>query len=257
MSIIAVPIGLLIGAVCSFVFLWTKVPEVFVVVKVRSDYNSSIAKDFVFKSPIVIMSVSCFSAYSVIDAYTTASLAQSSLSYLGYSQRLLIGIGSLVIAGPSSVFVPYFSRLYKENNFYKFTRMAKRTLIALGIIVLIFSIGASLFSRFIIESVFMRGAFDEKAAMGVSRVFSVMMLGFSPMLLVVFLFRMLYCLNEVRVQAIVGIVWVAIYYTGSLLSSKIFGVLGIAYTYSISWVVVFVFCIFMLFSILKSKKREC
>ena len=61
---------------------------------------------YLFHTPLIIVAMFCFTAYQSVDAYWAPQIGTGNLAYLGYSHRIVIAIGSLVIAGPAAVLFP-------------------------------------------------------------------------------------------------------------------------------------------------------
>lgn len=235
LGIVSVPIGLLVGTVLAVVFLvWYNKNEL-----LRSFRNGeikwSLAGSFLAGGPITAIAMTCFSSYSVIDAYFAPQIGEANLSYLGYSQRILIGVGNLIIAGPSAIFVPYFAKMISNNEIAMYRKKTYRivgVIIALGAIV---ALMGDLCAVFGIRLLFMRGAFDEAAVKGVAGLFSVMLWGMIPMLSVVIVFRIYYCMKSGFSQMIVGLLWSVLYSLGSYFAVQSDSIEMTGYSYVLSW----------------------
>lgn len=246
-GVVVLPAGLFCGTLLAFLYLiWSVRVEISKCAKkTHLLWNEVIG--FLIKSPLIAVAMSCFSAYAVIDAYFAPRLGEAALSYLGYSQRILIGVGGLIISGPSAVLVPHFSSALAEGRYQDFQRGVNK---AIGIVIglaLPIAFMTSYFSEHIVRILFMRGAFDERAVLGVAQVLAVMIIGMVPMLTVVILFRIMYCFDTVLPQASVGLCWVILYFSGSMIGYSRIGVIGIAYSYVGSWLI----CSLVAFVIMK------
>lgn len=241
-GIVFTALGLLIGTFASMIYLGNSLKHIITPCIHRQSFAWVEVIAFYKKSPFVAIAMSCFSIYAVVDAFIAPQIGESALSYLGYSQRILIGIGGLVIAGPSAVIVPNLSRLIGEGRLKDFRRESLR---ALGVVIMMavpLAVCMSYYSIPLVRLFFLRGAFDEIALAGVADVLAVMVLGMIPMLGVVMLFRIIYCLDIVIPQAFVGLLWAIMYPIGSLILMPFFGTIGIAYAYSGSWLMCFILC---------------
>ena len=197
-------------------------------------------------TPLVLLSMLCFTVYQSIDAYWAPKIGASNLSYLGYCQRLLIAIGNIVIAGPSVVMVPRLAESFHEGrraDFFHDTGRAVRMVIAfaapLAIIV-------SMLSEPIVRILFQRGAFDAHATCSVAELMPFMMIGMVAMLCVAMIFRAFFARHEILFPSILGAASILIYFTLSGLCSSLWGVTGIAFAYAVSWWVLFSVAVYSL-----------
>src|SRR3970282_2291898 len=92
--------------------------------------------DYLFRAPLVILAMFCFTVYQAIDAYWAPQIGPGNLAYLGYSQRILVVIGSIVIAGPAAVILPRLAEAYADdrvNDLHHDTMRAVRMVIAFAL----------------------------------------------------------------------------------------------------------------------------
>ena len=71
---------------------------------------------YLIRVPMMLLAMLCFAVYQSIDAYWAPQVGTGNLSYLGYAQRILVGIGTLVIAGPSAVLLPRLAEAHAEGR---------------------------------------------------------------------------------------------------------------------------------------------
>ncbi len=188
-----------------------------------------------------------FSAFQFIDTFWTNNLPQSSMSYLGYSQRLLIAFGSLIIVGPSTVLIPRLTIAIKENRYNDYFYDSALIIKIVFTLTSFVSVLVYLFSKEIISVLFQRGEFVLNSTVGVSEVLSIMIIGMNFMLSVVIIFRILFIQQINKKIAFIGFITTSLYFILSGIFSNFFDVIGIAYAYVITWFLVFLYSIRILF----------
>ena len=246
LGIYSVALGVLIGNFLTIIYSLSKNKSYLPFLKDYTLIRMSIIKAFFKNGFFTSVAMTCFSSYSIIDAYYAPMVGVSALSYLGYAQRIIIGLGNLIIAGPSSVIVPYFARLSKDKEICKKYTILTLLTVCLG--ASIFAMLISLNSSFIVKLLFQRGAFSENDTKIVASILRIMAFGMIPMLTSVIAYRLLYSFSLVIPQFLIGLLWSVFY---SLLSHFLYsdyGVIGIAYSYLLSWTISL---ILLLFYILK------
>lgn len=182
-----------------------------------------------------LIAMSCFSAYAVSDAFWGPRAGVGTLASLGYAQRLIVGIGSLVVAGPSAVLTPRFATQLRDGGRTGFLGEVTRTMIVIGSITGCVAAVLMLIATPLIDLAFGRGAFVESDIVRVVQIFRAMLPGFCAMLVSVVLTRAIFCLKNVeRMMAIASLAWTAIYFLccGILLS---LGGIGFGISYSLAW----------------------
>lgn len=187
------------------------------------------------KMPIIILSMSCFTAFQTIDAYWAPLIGVGNLSYLGYCQRILVAIGSLVIAGPSVVLVPRLAEAHIEERQQEFLNDLGTSIRMVLVFVVPAVIAVSFLSSPLIELVFQRGAFNEEATEKIASLLPIMMVGMVAMVCVVIMFRALYSRQQVLPAALLGAMVLVLYFILSGTLSRLMTVQGIAIAYAVSW----------------------
>ena len=184
-----------------------------------------------------LMAMSCFSAYAIIDAFWAPRAGSGTLASLGYAQRLVIGIGGLILAGPSAVLTPRFAARLRDRGGVLFFRDVRRTVLIVALVAASAASVLALVAGPLIGVAFGRGAFDVHDVARVSTVFRSMLPGFCAMLVSVVLTRAIYCLEGIeRAMALVGAGWSLIYVVACGLLLPMGGV-GFGISYSLAWFV--------------------
>ena len=202
-----------------------------------------------------MLALSCFSSFVVIDAIWAPTLGEGALASLGYVQRVVIGVGSLAVVGPSALFVPRFASLLSSCDLVGFRRTATQGLGGMAIISIACATVMFLFADQIVTLLFQRGAFDSAASALVSNLLRNMAPGVAGMLVSVIAMRGLFCFPEAaRGTAFLGLGWTLGYFSLSYLFLGL-GVVGIARAYSICWIGLSILCTFYVFYLVRLREK--
>lgn len=190
---------------------------------------------YLFRAPLIILAMLCFTVFQLIDAYWAPQIGTGNLAYLGYSQRILVALGTLVIAGPAAVILPRLAEAYADGRIKDLLHDTLRAVRMVTAFALPVALSVSILAAPLVRLLFERGAFDPHATQGVAAILPLMMLGMMAMLCVVMVFRALYAKHDIARASLLGILVTVSYFTLSGLLSKNLGVIGIALAYALSW----------------------
>jgi putative peptidoglycan lipid II flippase len=244
-GILSILIGLFFGNIIAVVILFLKKKHFSKSKLVVQNINE--IKLFFKGIKYTAVAMLTFSIFQFIDSFWTNNLAESSMSYLGYSQRLLIAFGSIIIVGPSTVLIPRLTIALKENRYNDYYNDSVLIIKIVFTLTSFVSVLVYLFSKEIISVLFQRGEFVLNSTVGVSEVLSIMIIGMNFMLSVVIIFRILFIQQINKKIAVIGFITTSLYFILSGIFIGFFDVLGIAYAYVITWFIVFVYSIKLLF----------
>jgi putative peptidoglycan lipid II flippase len=233
LSIIAAPVGLAIGTACmiglgsywSGGFRFRRSPRA-AIHELRDLLPTLVSAAF---------AVSCFTCYAVVDAFWAPRTGTGGLAALGFAQRLLIGIGGLVVAGPSAVLTPRFAERLRHRDYAGFRHITISTIGAVGLSGVLLSIALAIGARPIISLIFGRGAFNLQDVERVTSTFQAMLPGFCFLLMTVVTMRALYCLpRTIWSAALIGVSWIALYF---IMSGFLHGLgpVGLSLAFSTAW----------------------
>lgn len=246
LGIKSLAIGNLFGTLASTLLLLSISPKEIFQFKYESEFNLDIF-NFYKKMVYAIIAMLCFTFFQSSDGYWTSDLGSSKMSYISYCQRLLVAIGSIIIIGPSTIFIPKLTNLYNKTDKLDFYN----SIIDILILLIAFStIIVSLilkYSNEIIKIIFYRGNFTLKDVSSLSLILPYMLIGMIFMICVVVLFRILFIANLQKFAASIGFTCALLYFILSGLLSNVFDINGISYAYLITWFIVFIITIFLLF----------
>lgn len=182
------------------------------------------------------VALSCFASYAVVDAIWASRVGEGALASMGYAHRIIIGLGSLVVAGPSALFVPRFAVLVETGQVAQFRRLVFAALAFTAAFGGFLAVGMYVMAESIVEILFERGAFDGSASAVVADVLRHMAPGMLAMLFSVITLRALFCLPaSERAAAVMGVGFTCSYAIFSYFFLED-GIVGIATAYSISWI---------------------
>lgn len=182
------------------------------------------------------VALSCFASYAVVDAIWASRVGEGALASMGYSHRIIIGLGSLVVSGPSALFVPKFAVLVEAGQGAQFRRLLFGALAFTAACGGLLAAGMYVFADLTVRILFERGAFGSAASEVVADVLRQMAPGMVAMLMSVITLRAVFCLQaSERAAALMGIGFTCSYAIFSYLFLEN-GIVGIAFAYSVSWI---------------------
>lgn len=250
LGIISVSLGLLVGYLVGLLLFIIAFKKEALFSKnqqaIKEGFNKKTLA-FLKHMPVIMLAMLCFSIYQTIDAYWAAKLGHASISYLGYSQRIIVALGTLVIIGPSTVLIPRLSKAIAENrhaDFYADTLTVIKMIIS---IASLFALIGGLCAPLIIEIMFERGAFTQIDTRQVATLLPYMLTGMVFMVSVVMMYRSFFVLKKINTVAWFGLICVILYFVSSGVASKLIGLRGICIAYIITWVSIFILSITSLF----------
>ncbi|QGN22122.1 lipid II flippase MurJ [Elizabethkingia anophelis] len=245
LGVLSIIIGLLFGYVSAVSYSIVQFKKERIGIN-EKDFKKEII-DFLKSMKYSALSMLTFSVFQIVDAYWGKKLGESVISYLGYSQRIVIALGALVISGPSAVLIPKLTEAYKKGDldtYYRDTATVIKLVFALTSFAAL--LGA-FFSIDIVRIMFQRGGFTEVSTRNVAEILPYILIGMVFMLCVVISFRSIFVQPITYKTGIIGILTLILYFTLSGILSKSYNIKGIAFAYIITWIIIFLFTSRMLF----------
>lgn len=234
-SILAAPVGVLFGSIVAAALGLALTRVSFA--NVSRDRNGDVLRGVFDLGKVgpVVLAMSCFSAYAVVDAFWAPRTSVGVLAMLGYAQRLVIGIGSLIIAGPSAILVPRFAANLRDQGETAFLNEVHRTCLLIAAVAIVAGGTLAFTAKMVVGIAFGRGEFNSQYVMWVAGTLRAMMPGFCAMLISLVLTRAIFCLEGVgRSMAFAGVMWTAVYFVSCGLLLPL-GSIGFGIGYSIAW----------------------
>ena len=246
--------GMLVGFVASvFVLLLRAIPSIVIGGFVYSQIPALF--DGVGRVILVLIANCAFSGMAPVEAFLAPRFGPGALSYLGYSQRLLIAMGSVVIAGPTVLLVPAIAEACAEKETQRIYTLSTK---AIGAVCLIATLAALTFGIMrvpLIRLVLQHGAFDSKTTLSVAATLPWLLVGSIAMLGSAIALRALYGQNIHAFPAIAGILTPLLYFASGALFSKAIGFQGICIAYAATWWITFAAILTKLFGLAPRRFR--
>jgi|CZKS01.1.fsa_nt_gi putative peptidoglycan lipid II flippase len=187
-------------------------------------------------SVILVVIANCaFTGLAPVEALLAPRFGPGSLSYLGYSQRIIIALGAIVVAGPSVALVPSIAAAVAARKDYRVTVLARKNIAAVLAIASLAALVFSLIRVPVIRLCLEHGAFDSTMTRGVAGTLPWMLFGSIAMLGSLTAFRVLYGQNIYRLPAVIGVVLPILYLSLGFLFVPQFGFQGICVAYATCW----------------------
>lgn len=241
--------GTLIGTIGQFLFLIPFAYKHEYRFKFFLNLKDKYIKKMLFLVGPVLIGVAVNQINVMVDKTIASTLVEGSISALNYSNRLNLFVTGLFITSISSVIYPMLSKLYCEDNKDKFIDSVVKSINSIVLLVIPISIGAIVLANPIVEILFKRGAFDERATQMTSTAlvfYSIGMIGFG---LREILGKIFYSLKDTKTPMINGSVSMIMNIALNIFLVKFMGYSGLAFATSISGII----CTMLLFRSLKKK----
>jgi putative peptidoglycan lipid II flippase len=188
----------------------------------------------------VIASLLPFTTLQAIEVFWASRLQPGSISYLGYSQKIVVSVGGMLIYGIAVVLFPFMAEDAARGNM---SLVSVRVIKGLRL-GLLFALPIAGF-LYVLVDMFLRmgfqwGTFDERAALGIAAVLPWYLLGMIPMALMNVVIRAYFAKGEFAIPALIGVIAPAVYFVLTGLLSLFFSFVGIGMAYAAYWFLVFV-----------------
>lgn len=235
-GVLAVPMGMLLGIIiCNILSFCVLGSRLLPLPSWNGLLWTELGKLFQ-SSPFTAVAMSCFSSYVIVDAYWGPRSGVGTLATMGYAQRLIIGFGSLVVAGPSAILVPRMIEFLREKNYHAFRQFLIRALVIVGGISTSVGLLLAIFAEQLIKLLFARGEFGYDQVILLASTLRNMLPGMVAMLISSIALRALFCFDKGdRVGALLGLAWTISYFFSSFLLYRR-GAEGLAIGYSLVWI---------------------
>jgi putative peptidoglycan lipid II flippase len=185
--------------------------------------------------PLVAAASLAYTAIGTVDALVAARLGTGVLSFLGYSQRILIAVGNLVVLGPAHMLIPYISEALAVREPHRAKEYARRSLLLVVLVSAPVALTVGLLRFPILEVALQRGAFDASMTAGVAATLPWMLTGMVAMLGCAVAFRIFHAHRDNRTPALLGATVVMLYASFSLLLREVWALQGICLAYALAW----------------------
>ncbi|MBN2021084.1 MAG: hypothetical protein JW749_12775 [Sedimentisphaerales bacterium] len=176
-----------------------------------------------------------FTILPSIDVFWASRLAAGSISYIGYSTRIVVALGCLVINGVYMVILPYLSEDISNNKKDEFISRLSASIQAVLIIFIPIAIFCSFFRYDFISVLFKRGEFTEESVKSVGLLLPLYLFGLVGMGPTTLISRAYCAKKQFAKFGIISIVFIVIYFVLAGILSHYFSYIGIGFAYLIYW----------------------
>ncbi|AOR23958.1 murein biosynthesis integral membrane protein MurJ [Clostridium taeniosporum] len=182
----------------------------------------------------VIIAAGANSLNMVVDKRIASSLEIGSISALGYAEKLIFFINSIITTSISSVAYPMMANAINEKRIHEFIELLKKSIIYLALVLIPITVGVIIFRKDIVSIIYERGKFTEyavnlttSALLGYT--FGIFFTGMRDILN-----STLFSMGKTKITTLNGIIGVIINICLSIILSKTIGISGVALASSIA-----------------------
>lgn len=171
----------------------------------------------------------------VIDRYLASRLAEGSISYLGYSQRIATMISALTGYAVAATLFPKWTSLIARGHADQVSRSLTSALRILALVVLPLVVFIGIFSDAIVRVVFEHGAFNADATAGVAAALRWYLVAAVWMAAGELIARAYFAAGRTVAFAVTGLLCLLLYVATSVVCARYFGFKGLAAAAAIYW----------------------
>lgn len=195
-------------------------------------FNPAIVKMSKLMLPIVLGMV-FYRIIPIFDSFFVSSLPEGGLSYIGYSFKLYNQFPSFFSIGISIAIFPLMANLVVEKSWEILKKNMSIAIRMLLFISLPITIILGIYSREVIEILFVRGAFLEQDAINTARAFSLYLLALPMAMVGGIIARGYYMFQDTITPTLIGIVEIILYVVCAYLFLPHLGYLAIPCAYAV------------------------
>lgn len=189
--------------------------------------------------PLALAALLLFVIYPFSDAFWGSRVGPSVVSYLGYGQRLTVGISGLIVTGATTVIFPRLARQAAQGEAHAMRFELARSVRTMLLCVAPMATIGGVLALPMIQFLFQRGAFSLANARGLAGFLPFMFLGMVAMSCMGLVYKALFAQGARLAAAVLSLGGSAAYFLLSGLLGRHFGVRGIGMAYAIAWWLVF------------------
>jgi putative peptidoglycan lipid II flippase len=189
-----------------------------------------------FKSTAMLgISLLPFTVLPVIDTFWASRLPIGSISYLGYSTRVIIALAGMVVQGLCVVLFTDLSAHIANDDIDSFHRKLVAAIHGILLFIVPMAMLALVLRSTLVSILLERGHFLPSATLGVVRVLPFYLLGMIFMAPMTIVIRGFYALGDYATPAKVGLLSLPAYTVASGLLVRHYSYIGIGMAYAIFW----------------------
>ena len=231
-GIFSIAVGLLAGCILQTAVLWWGAPDKH---SMRPLEFTPFSGQFSRAMFPVLFTLLPYTLPPMIDAFWSSALPHGSLSYLGYANRIVIGLTSVSVLGVAVVIFPFLSADAAAGEKGQMRARIRATVKFVFLVLVPAAVLLGVLRAPILRLVFQRGSFDEAATAGLAAVLPWYLIGMVGMASMNVLSRSFYALSDFKTPALLGAGFLAFYFVSSGILSSRFLHVGIGITYAAYW----------------------
>ncbi|MGL4796779.1 MAG: murein biosynthesis integral membrane protein MurJ [Paraclostridium sp.] len=245
-GIYILPIGTLIAMAVQCIFQYLFASKKGFKYKFKLDIKNEYVGQILWLVLPVFVGISVNQVNAMIDRTFASTLIEGSVSSLNYANKLNLFVMGLFITTLASVIYPTLSKISVEDNKDKFSEVVSKYINIVIILIVPISVGAILLAKPIVELLFERGAFDNKATIMTTTALVAYSVGMVAFGLRDILGKVFYSIKDTKTPMINGILAIGInIFLNFILINKL-GHFGLALGTSISSIICIIILLYKL-----------
>lgn len=226
--------GLFLSILIQFLFILPTVVKNRFKYYALVDFKNNYVREMLIFAVPVVLGTSVNQLNVLVDKNIASSIVVGGISALNYADRLSGFVYGLFVIPVVTVIYPSISKLAIKDDLAGLKKVVNESLVSMSLLIIPASVGAMVLARPIIEFLFMRGEFNEQAAVLTSQALfyyaiSMLAYGFRDVLT-----RVFYSINDSKTPTMNAIIGVILNIVLNLILSRFMGISGLALATSIS-----------------------
>jgi putative peptidoglycan lipid II flippase len=206
----------------------------------RIEFRNTYALQFLKTLIPVSISLAAFTILPSIDVFWASKLPAGSISYIGYSTRIVVALGSLVVGGIYVVIFPYLSEDFSNNEKDVFLSRMGTFIKAVSIFFIPMATFCTFYRYELLDALLKRGMFTAESIKGVASVLPFYLIGLVAMGPTTLVSRAYYAKKESVKFGILSLLLIMIYFVLVGVLSRYLSYVGIGVAYLIFWLLLFI-----------------
>jgi putative peptidoglycan lipid II flippase len=239
---IAIALGILAGTILAILSALWMARKDFYGFSQSGEGRSDLRRFIAIALPVALGSAA-FTSLQVIDTFWAHRLNEGNLSQLAYAHRILVALGTLLIAAPSVLLTPTLVLASASGRHRVFRERLWDGIRSVALIGALLAVTICSLAEPLVELLFQHGQFLARDAEVVVTLIRIMLPGMVLMSVTVVLYRGLISHHRSGIGMFVGPILFFSYFVLSGVFISRLGVLGVAVAYSMSWLLT---CLFTL-----------
>jgi putative peptidoglycan lipid II flippase len=228
-GIYAAAVGQLAGYAAMLLCLRAKIPST------GKGWDWEGLRELRRQMPFAMSAILVFVIYPLSDAIWASRVGPAAVSYLGYAQRLVVGLASLAIVGATTVMFPRLARLGGEGAIESLRENLATGLRVILLCVCPVAVILSIAALPSLQVLFQRGSFTFQDAQAVAGILPLMLVGMVAMSCMGIMFKAFFAVKKLGQAAAISLGGSLLYFLLSGGLGSALGLTGIGVAYAVSW----------------------